>query len=127
MNKVILLGRLIRDLELRESGDVKFTPFTLAINKHQDDAIFVDCVAFGSTAENLGKYVGRGNRVLVEGELDISSYINSQNQNVRTTNIIVNRVEFIDFKQVDEQTEQLAQPVQPTQPTKNRKQSYKRY
>lgn len=127
MNKVILLGRLVRDLELRESGDVKFTPFSLAINEGQEKVTFVDCVAFGKTAEILGTYVGKGNRVLVEGYLDTGSYMNAQGERVKTCNVVVNNVKFIDFKQVDERTEEVVQPVQPVQPKQPSQKRYGRY
>lgn len=75
MNKVILLGRVVKDIELKQSsGGKTFAPFTIAVdNGKGNDAIFVPCFAWEKTAENLSKYVGKGGQVLVEGRLNLTN------------------------------------------------------
>ena len=111
MNKVIQLGRLVKDVELRfvQNSGTSVAKFTIAVNRDfkkqgEPDADFFNCVCFGKIAENTAKYVNKGCRVLVEGNLKTGSYENKQGQKVYTTDIICNKVEFIDFMKEEAKT-----------------------
>lgn len=107
MNKVYLMGRLTKDVE------VKYTPqtqmavarFSIACDRGKDKngqskgADFPSCVAFGKTAENLEKYCTKGGRVMVEGRWQTGSYKNNAGDTIYTNEMAVDRLEIIDWKQ----------------------------
>lgn len=113
MNKVVLIGRLARDPETRYTQDQKaVTRFTLAVNriKKDDPADFISCVAFGTTAQLIERYVKKGNRLAVEGHINTGSY-EKDGRKIYTTDVIVDRMEFISsLKEADS-----AQPDAPEQ------------
>lgn len=103
MNKVILTGRLTKDIELRFTNDQKaVTSFSLAVDRgtRKDDgsseADFPRVNCFGKTAENLSNYCHKGSLVLVEGSIRTGSYQNKNGETVYTTDISAYRVEFLD-------------------------------
>lgn len=104
MNIVILMGRLTKDVDLKQSSAGKaYTQFSLAVDrpvaKGQDKQTdFINCKAFGKTAELLGKYFSKGNRVGVEGSLQVGSYVNKDGKTVYTTDVLVNRIHFIESR-----------------------------
>ena len=112
MNNVSLMGRLVRDIEIKTTATgMLIGNFTLAVDKglskdkkqeleamNKPTADFIRCLSFGKTAEILGQYVGKGNRLAIEGRIQTGSYENQQGQRVYTTDIIVDRFSFIDFK-----------------------------
>lgn len=106
MNRVILMGRLTRDPDIRyTSGEnsMAVARYTLAIDrttKKQDEqsADFISCVAFSKAAEFAEKYFRQGMRVLVSGRLQTSSYTNREGQKIYTTDVILDSQEFADSK-----------------------------
>ena len=98
MNVAILMGRLTRDPELKYTSNGKaYTTFTLAVQKTKDEAEFIDCVAWEKTAENIAEYFGKGNRILIQGRLNVSNY--EQNGEKRKfTRVLANSFEFVDSK-----------------------------
>lgn len=93
MNKVELLGRVTQNIELNYKNDKAYSKFFIAINSNKKDTIFIPCVAYGKIAENISKYVEKGNRIFVAGTLNIT------NKNKKMySNVILNKIEFIDFK-----------------------------
>lgn len=98
MNIAILMGRLTRDPELKYiTGGKAYANFTLAVQKTKDEAEFIDCVAWEKTAENIAEYFRKGNRILIQGHLNVSSY--EQNGEKRKfTRVLANTFEFIDSK-----------------------------
>ena len=106
MNKVILMGRLTRDPDVRYSQGERATAvarYTLAVNRRfkrdgEPDADFVNCVAFGRAGEFAEKYFRQGMRVLVSGRIQTGSYTNRDGQKVYTTEVIVDDQEFADSK-----------------------------
>ena len=107
MNKVILMGRLTRDPDVRYSAGESGTSvarYTLAVdrrfNKRDGEATadFISCVAFGRSAEFAEKYFRQGMRVLVSGRIQTGSYVNKDGQKVYTTDVIVEDQEFADSK-----------------------------
>ena len=96
MNVVILMGRMTRDPELKyTSGGKAYTSFTLAVQKMKDDAEFIDCIAWEKTAETIAEYFRKGNRILVQGRLSVSSY-EQNGEKRRMTRVVVNSFEFVE-------------------------------
>lgn len=97
INRVVLLGNMTRDPELRRTGSGKaVTNFTLALNRYNnDDADFVDCVCWEKIAENTAQYCSKGSKVAVEGSIQTGSYVDKDGHNRKTVNVLCNRVEFI--------------------------------
>ena len=107
MNKVILMGRLTRDAEIRYSQGENSTAiarFTLAVDRrfHRDNeeqtADFISCVAFGKTAEFLEKFGKKGTKFVLEGRIQTGSYTNKDGQRVYTTDVVTENVEFAESK-----------------------------
>lgn len=106
MNKVILMGRLTRDPEVRYTqGDnaSAVARFSLAIDRKfkkdgEQTADFISCVAFGKTGEFIEKYGRKGTKFVVEGRIQTGSYTNKDGQKVYTTDVVVEQVEFAESK-----------------------------
>lgn len=105
MNKVILSGRTTNDVEVRyTAGDnpMAVAKFTLAVprmgNKEENNADFVECTAFGKTAENMEKYVKKGSKIIVIGEWRTSSYKNKDGHTIKTNNCNVSTIEYCSVK-----------------------------
>lgn len=97
INRVVLLGNMTRDPELRRTSTGKaVTNFTLALNRYNnDEADFVDCVCWEKIAENTAQYCSKGSKVAVEGSIQTGSYEDKDGHNRKTVNVLCNRVEFI--------------------------------
>lgn len=100
MNKVILLGRLVRDPELRVSqNENKVARYTLAVNRiKRDEADFIPCVAFGKAAEFAEKYFQKGQQVLIEGRLQIGSYTDKNGMKRQSVDVLIESQHFADSK-----------------------------
>ena len=105
MNKVILIGRLAREPEIRySSGEnpMEIARYTLAVdrkyNREEQSADFINCVAFGKAAEFTEKYLHRGTKIAITGHLQTGSYTNKDGVKVYTTDIIIEEQEFAESK-----------------------------
>lgn len=106
MNKVILMGRLARDPELRytQANNVPQCTFAVAVDRpgKQPDgttkADFLNCVAWRSTAEFISKYFAKGNRILLWGSVQTRDYTDKDGKKVYVTEIIVDNAEFCESK-----------------------------
>jgi single-strand binding protein len=106
MNRVILMGRLTRDPEVRYStgeNSMAVARYTLAIDRAikkqgEQSADFINCVAFSKAAEFAEKYFRQGMRVLVSGRLQTGNYTNREGQKVYTTDVILDSQEFADSR-----------------------------
>lgn len=99
MNIAIISGRLTRDPEVRESASgVKVARYTLAVDRIGDGTDFIDCVTFKKNAEFAEKYLKKGTKIIVEGNIQTGSYENKEGKKVKTVNICVNRHEFCESK-----------------------------
>ncbi len=109
MNKVIIMGRLTRDPEVRYSSGERamaIARYTLAVDRRmrrastseEQTADFIPCVAFDKSGEFAEKYFKQGMRVLVSGRIQTGSYTNKDGQKVYTTEVIVEDQEFADSK-----------------------------
>jgi len=108
MNKVILVGRLTRDPDIRysgqEGGQLTVARYTVAVDRrykkegNDQTADFIFCVAFGRQAEFAEKYLHQGIKIIIEGRIQTGTYTNKEGQKVYTTDIIVDNVEFAESK-----------------------------
>ena len=102
MNKVFLSGNLTRDVEVRYTQNgMAYARMGIAINrkyKEKDSVDFFNLVAWNKTAEFCGRYLTKGSRVLVEGNLRTNSYENKDGTKVNTVEIWVDNIEFADSK-----------------------------
>ena len=108
MNKVILMGRLTRDPEVRYSQGENSTAiarYTLAVDRRfrrnndgEQSADFIGCVAFGRSAEFAEKYFRQGLKVIVTGRIQTGSYTNRDGNKVYTTDVVVEDQEFAESK-----------------------------
>lgn len=106
MNKVILMGRLTRDPEVRYSQgseSMAIARYTLAVDRrfrreNEQSADFIPCVAFGKLGEHAEKYYRQGLRVTICGRIQTGSYTNRDGQKVYTTEIVVEEQEFAESK-----------------------------
>lgn len=107
MNKVIIIGRFTRDPEIKYSTGENATAtarFSLAVNRRfknkegNYDADFINCVAFGKTAEFIEKYFTKGMAIGITGRIQTGSYINNEGQKVYKTEVVVEETEFVESK-----------------------------
>lgn len=106
MNNVTLMGRLTKDLELKYTNTgTSYCKFTLAVNKpkikdREQETNFIKCIAWGKTSETIGKWLIKGNRVIVLGRLDVS-----KKDDKYYTNVIVEKIDFIDTVRTSKEIE----------------------
>lgn len=118
MNKVILMGRLVRDPEVRYSQGEKATAvarFGFAVPRkfkrdNEPDCDFINCVAFGKQAEFIEKYTYKGIKLLIEGRIQTGSYTNKDGIKIYTTDVIVESCEFAESKNASQNERPQAAP-----------------
>ena len=100
MNRVILKGRVDKDPDVKttQSGQT-FTRLTIAVDRYakageERKADFINCTAWGNTAQFLAKYFTKGKEILAEGRIQTGSYTNQDGKKVYTTDVVLDRVEF---------------------------------
>jgi single-strand DNA-binding protein len=104
LNKVILLGRICKDLELKQAGATNVVKFNLAVNRkftkqgEEKQTDFISCVAFRKTAETIVNYLSKGRQIVVEGRIQTGNY-EKDGQRIYTTDVIVESFNFADGKQ----------------------------
>jgi single-strand DNA-binding protein len=118
MNKVIIMGRLVRDADIRWSqGEEQLciARFTLAVDrrykKSNDDktADFISCIAFGKIGEFMEKFGHKGVKFVLEGRIQTGSYTNRDGQKVYTTDVVVEQMEFAESKNSSSQNSNVQQ------------------
>lgn len=111
MNNVALTGRITKDLELKYTQNGKaYCRFTLAVDRGlskekkqeaeangQPTVDFINCIAWGTTAEVLNKYTAKGKKILVNGSIETGSYTVQDGSKRYTTDVLVNRAEILEF------------------------------
>ena len=123
MNKVILMGRLTRDPEVRYSAGDNSTAvarYTLAVNRrfkrdNEPTADFVPCVAFGKAAEFAEKWFRQGMQVAISGRIQTGSYTNRDGVKVYTTEVVIEEQDFAESKAAAAQNSSMGVP-QPSAP-----------
>ena len=100
MNKCIIIGRLTKDIDVRSSqSGMSVAKFTVAVDRRtkEKETDFINCTAFGKTAEVLQKYVRKGHRIGIVGHIQTGSY-EKDGHKVYTTDVIVDDIEFLEKK-----------------------------
>lgn len=104
MNKITLLGRLTKDVELKLIGDRPLAEFSLAVNRKYKNAQgeretdFFNCKLWGKTAETLQQHTMKGQQLLVSGRVENRTFVNQEGQNVKFTEVIVEEFDFVEKK-----------------------------
>ena len=100
MNRVFLIGRNTKIMELRTTGTGNsIVRFTLAVDRRKkDETDFISCVAYGKTAELMSRYVDKGHRIGIAGHIQTGSY-DKNGTKIYTTDVIVDEVEFLEPKE----------------------------
>ena len=126
MNKVILMGRLTRDPEVRysTSGDnqLAIARYTLAVDRRfkrdgEQTADFIRCVAFGRSGEFAEKYFHQGTKIVAEGRIQTGSYQDKDGKTVYTTEVVVENQEFAESKAASDNNAGFAQAPAAAAPT----------
>ena len=105
MNRIILVGNLVKDVELinTESGK-SLVKNSIAVRRNYKNANgeyesdFINLVAFGKTAEFMANYFQKGSKVGIDGKIQTGSYTNKEGQKVYTTDVVVENIEFMESK-----------------------------
>lgn len=117
MNKTILLGRITKDIELKSTTSGKeVCQFTIAINRTytnqngEYESDFINCVAYGKTAEVISKYTKKGDRLVVEGRIQTRNYEKNGNK-IYVTEIIVETINFVETKKQENKISYKAEEI----------------
>lgn len=95
MNKVFLIGRLTRDVDYKSAGETTVAKFNVAVDRFKKgEADFINCVAFGKTADFINNYFSKGSKIVIEGRWQTGSYTNKEGQKVYTNDCVIDKVEF---------------------------------
>lgn len=118
MNKVIMIGRLTRDPEIRcgQANGTAIASYSLAVNRRfkrdgEADADFFNCVCFGKNAEFVEKYLAKGSKIAIVGSVQNENYTNKEGQKVYSTKIVVDEMEFAESKGSGGDYQQSARPT----------------
>ena len=104
MNKVVLLGRLTKEPDVRQTQVVTIARYTLAVTRRgkkqegQQEADFISCVAFGKAGEFAANYLHKGTKICVSGRIQTGSYTRQDGTKVYTTDVVVEDQEFAESK-----------------------------
>lgn len=103
MNRVILIGRLTKDPEIRATENTTIAMYSLAVDRKfkkdgEPTADFITCKAFGRCGEFAEKYLHKGTKIAVVGHIQTGSYTNKDGNKVYTTDVIVDEHEFVESK-----------------------------
>jgi single-strand DNA-binding protein len=114
MNKCEFIGRVSREVEIRIAGETPVARFGLAVPKRfkkdgEPDADFINCVAFGKTAEILEKYVNKGSQIGISARVQCGNYTNKDGIKVYTTDFVVEELDLLGKKESGESTGQSQQ------------------
>ena len=124
MNKIMLVGRLATDIQMKNSGETKYGRFYLAVSRRgkKDEADFINCAVFGKTAETMFEWCRKGHRIGIEGHLQISQY--EKNGEKRSSySVIVETMEFLQTK--NEKSGDTSQaPTEPVKDTSGKKDEF---
>ena len=104
MNQVILMGRLTRDPDIKETTTTKIASYTLAVDRRrraengEDNADFISCKGFSKSADFAQNWLHKGTKIIVRGRLQTGKYTNKDGQTVYTTDVIVDDQEFCESR-----------------------------
>ncbi len=113
VNNVVLVGRLVRDVDLRQTSTGKMmTYFTLAVNrnfKREQAADFIGCVAFDKKAENMARFLSKGSLITVEGRISTRNFQGNDGKTVYVTEVVASNITFLESKKQQGSTNQYGQ------------------
>ena len=100
MNNINLIGRLTKDAELIVGGKMPIAKFSLAVARKfkKDEVDFINCVAFGKTAELIEQYTGKGDNLAVSGRLQISKYEDKEGKNRTSAEVVIDQITLLGAK-----------------------------
>lgn len=130
MNKVILMGRVCKDVDARGEGNSMVARYTLAVDRRFKDADgnyptdFISVVAFGKSAEFAEKYLKKGTKLVVTGRIQTGSYTNKDGQKVYTTDIIAEDQEFAESKRASEENDEVEEAPKKSSSKKSKSKDY---
>lgn len=109
MNRVILIGRITKEIELKRTpSDLPYTQFTIAVNRNYQNkqgerqSDFISCVAWRTTAELLAKYVKKGNQIGIEGQIQTRTYDDSNGARHYVTEVLCENIQFLEPRKQDD-------------------------
>lgn len=112
MNKIILIGRVTKDIELKiTASGTEVADFSLAVTRNfknadgEYEADFINCIVYGKLASTISTYVRKGDRLAVEGRIQVRSYQNSEGKNIYVTEVVVSNVDFLEAKKSEPKEE----------------------
>jgi single-stranded DNA-binding protein 1 len=116
VNNVVLVGRLVRDVDLRQTSTGKMmTYFTLAVNRNfkneqgEQAADFIGCVAFDKKAENMARFLSKGSLISVEGRISTRNFQGNDGKTVYVTEVVASNIIFLESKKQQGNTTQYGQ------------------
>ena len=116
VNNVVLVGRLVRDVDLRQTSTGKMmTYFTLAVNRNfkneqgEQAADFIGCVAFDKKAENMARFLSKGSLISVEGRISTRNFQDNDGKTVYVTEVVASNITFLESKKQQGNTTQYGQ------------------
>ena len=116
VNNVVLVGRLVRDVDLRQTSTGKMmTYFTLAVNRNfkneqgEQAADFIGCVAFDKKAENMARFLSKGSLIAVEGRISTRNFQGNDGKTVYVTEVVASNITFLESKKQQGNTSQYGQ------------------
>ena len=129
MNNVCLLGRLVKDPDVRQYGSGLYARVTVAVDRNKEETDFISCVAFDKTAELLDTYFKKGKRIALEGRIQTGSYDDKEGKRHYTTDVVISRIHFCDSKaeasaEEEDEDEEVEVPFKAT--TSKKTKTYKR-
>ena len=123
LNSINLLGRLVKDPELRKTNsDVSFATFTIAVDNPVKEAdgtrgtCFIDCRIFREAAENLVKYTRKGDRLVVSGAINQRNFVRQDGTKGKAYEILVDSVSYIEPKSQEQLENEILEQEEPVQP-----------
>ncbi len=105
LNRVTLVGRLTKDLELRyTNSNIAYVRFTVAVNRTfsnsngEREADFISCIAWRKQAENMARFVSKGSQIAIDGRIQTGSYQDTDGKTVYTTDVVCDTVSFLESR-----------------------------
>lgn len=107
MNKIVLTGRVTKDLELAKTSTGKSVcEFSIAVNRDKDNADFINIQVWNAPAENIVKYQGKGSLIAVEGQLRTETYTKQDGNKGYKAYVLANNIEYLESKKEKEETQE---------------------
>lgn len=109
VNEVIVIGNLVKDVEVKDVNGTSLAPFVIAVNGTKEgDVSYISCIAFKKTAEALAKHTKKGSKILVRGSIHTRTYENTKKEKVFVTEVIAVAIEFLDSRLKNTSTDETA-------------------